>query len=80
MPLEKAARLGNVPALTVVATLLRIRARACVVLACIAAMLCATTNASANPDAQTKTRVWDFSFVEPLNTYGFAGTIVSVTR
>jgi hypothetical protein len=31
-------------------------------------MLCATTNASALEHAQTKTRVWDFSFAEPLNT------------
>lgn len=50
-----------------VATLLRFCARACVVLACIAVMLCATTNASALEHAQTKTRVWDFSFAEPLN-------------
>jgi len=70
MPLENAAKLGNVSALAaVVATLLRFRARACVVLACIAAMLCATTNASASQSVQTKTRVWDFSFAEPLNTW-----------
>jgi hypothetical protein len=51
----------------VVATLLRFPARACVVLACVAAMLCATTSASALERVQTKTRVWDFSFAEPLN-------------
>lgn len=47
--------------------LLRFHVRACVVLACIAAMLCATTNASALERVQTKTRVWDFSFAHPLN-------------
>lgn len=51
----------------VVATLLRFRARACIVLACVAAMLCATANASALERVQPKTRVWDFSFAEPLN-------------
>jgi hypothetical protein len=30
-------------------------------------MLSATSFASANPSVQTKTRVWDFSFAEPLN-------------
>jgi hypothetical protein len=53
----------------VVATLLRFRAGACVVLACIAALLCATTSASALERVQSKTRVWDFSFAEPLNSY-----------
>jgi hypothetical protein len=52
-----------------IATLLRFRARACVVLACVAAMLCAATIASATPSTQTKTRVWDFSFAQPLNTW-----------
>jgi hypothetical protein len=52
---------------TVVATLLRLRARACVVLACVAALLCTASIASAKPGAQPKTRVWDFSFAEPLN-------------
>lgn len=48
-----------------VATLLRFRARAYVVLACVAAMLCAANIASAN--AQPKTRVWDFSSADALN-------------
>jgi hypothetical protein len=50
-----------------VATLLRLRARACVVLACVAAMLCVAANAPALESAQTKTRVWDFSFATALN-------------
>jgi hypothetical protein len=53
---------------TIVAMLLRFRARACVVLACVAAMLCAANIASANANAQPKTRVWDFSSAAPLNT------------
>lgn len=56
------------PALAIlVATLLRFRARACVALACLAAMLCLTTNASALERVQTKTRVWGFEFAHPLN-------------
>jgi hypothetical protein len=67
---EKAAKLENVLSLaTVVATLLRIRARACVVLTCLAAMLCAASIASANPTAQAKTRVWDFDSAAPLHTW-----------
>jgi len=54
---------------TLVATLLRFRTRACVVLACIAAMLCTSVNASALERVQTKTRVWDFSSAAPLNTW-----------
>ena len=54
---------------TVVTTLLRLRARACVVLACIAVMLCTASIASANPSVQPQTRVWDFSFAQPLNTW-----------
>lgn len=68
MLLENAAKLGNVLGLaTLVATLLRFRARACAVLACLAAMLCAATNASALEGVQPKTRVWDFSSAAPLN-------------
>jgi hypothetical protein len=52
-----------------VATLLRFRARACMVLACVAAMLFTASIASANATAETKTPVWDFSFAEPLNTW-----------
>jgi hypothetical protein len=44
---------------TVVATLLRFPARACVVLACLASVLCAASNASAQPSVQPQTRVWD---------------------
>jgi len=40
-----------------------------VVLACIAAMLCTSVNASALERVQTKTRVWDFSSAAPLNTW-----------
>ena len=70
MLLENAAKLGNVTALAaLVATLLRFRARACVVLACVAAMLCTTSLASANTTAETKTRVWDFSSAAPLNVW-----------
>ena len=54
---------------TVVAALLRFRARACVVLACVAAMLFAANTASAQPSVQTQTRVWDFSLAEPLNVW-----------
>ena len=43
---------------TLVATLLRSRAQACVVLAYVAALLCVASTASANSSAQTKTRVW----------------------
>jgi hypothetical protein len=52
---------------TLVATLLRFRARAYVGLACLAAMLCMATNASASPGVQPKTRVWDFELAAPLN-------------
>ncbi|HEY6724156.1 MAG TPA: hypothetical protein VI197_08985 [Polyangiaceae bacterium] len=67
--LKKAAKLGNVLRLAiVVASLLRFRRRACMVLACLASALCAASIASANPSVQAKTRVWDFAFAEPLNT------------
>ena len=52
---------------TALAVLLRFRARACVVLACLAAMLCTASIASADASVQTKTRVWDFSSAAPLN-------------
>ena len=68
--LKKAARLENVLSLaTVVASLIRVRARACVVLACVAAMLCAVGVASAHPSVQPKTRIWDFSSASPLNVW-----------
>lgn len=54
---------------TLVATLLRFRARACVALACLAAMLFTASTVSANPPAETKTRVWDFSSAAPLNVW-----------
>jgi hypothetical protein len=54
---------------TVVATLLRFPARACVVLACLASVLCAASIASAQPSVQPQTRVWDFSFAQPLNVW-----------
>lgn len=54
---------------TVVATLLRLRAGACVVLACLAAMLYASSIASAHPAVQAQTRVWDFSSAALLNTW-----------
>jgi hypothetical protein len=50
-----------------VVTLLRFRARACVMLACIAALLCAAMTASALDGVQTKTRVWAFESARPLN-------------
>lgn len=52
---------------TLVATLLRLRARACVVLACLAAMLCAAAHASALERVQPKTRVWGFGSAAALN-------------
>ena len=52
-----------------VTAVLRFRARACVVLACIAAMLFASSIASAQPAVQAQTRVWDFSFASALNTW-----------
>jgi hypothetical protein len=66
--LENAAKLENMLSLaTTLAILLRFRARACVVLACLAATLCAANIASANSSVQTKTRVWDFGFAPTLN-------------
>jgi hypothetical protein len=51
------------------AALLRLRARACVALACIATALCMASVASAQPSAQTKTRVWAFESAPALNTW-----------
>lgn len=38
-------------------------------LACLAAMLFTASTVSANPPAETKTRVWDFSSAAPLNVW-----------
>jgi hypothetical protein len=51
------------------AALLRLHARTCVVLACLAAMLSVASVASAQPSVQTKTRVWAFESAPALNTW-----------
>lgn len=62
------------------AALLRFRARACVVLACLAATLCVAANASALEPARTKTRVWDFDFAEHNSTGYFELQLRERTR
>lgn len=54
---------------TVVATLLRLRARACVVLACLAAMLFTASIAPAQPVVHAQTRVWGFESAAPLHIW-----------